>query len=691
MRDVPALVPSAGSAVTNDDRRDTMDSFSTDKGDQVAMSQTSQVQNATSPQSPDDLRRASWASSTSTSSSDRVDTKADTIPLDYQMRYLSEQMSKLHPLQRYIWWRQDYKDDTPSSPPELLSDSVHSSTSSTASNSPIVPPIPLVQVSCSSGTTTPKASAQTPANVGHPRGKSEAAQDRSSSSASLGERRHSAGPPSKGVRFAEQPLVSQPDKPSSNAKMISTELLTTTERQWGKLYFDGLPTQKMKDFLEAIAKTYLSPNGGDIDPVALYGFYETFALEPEKVNYKEMFMVSSLDELSAHNHLIEDFGIQYRTHIVHGEIEFWMTVPGFIQWMLLNIQAFPDEECKRLNLIIAKGISGTFNHLNGSAGSFPAQITYRVLGDPKPEATEKFMRTIMEKHPRFLSSSSIRTGGPRSFGGGPPGRGISQSSPVVVQHHAAVDTTRDRTPSHLGFDGRSYTLPYHSRLRRSTLPNDHERSLYDDPYYLGHEGFHGERQPVDRSRLYADHSFGIPTSSRAPPSTYRNHRSDMGSWNYPRESGVETRTAYARGSRDSSRRESRRNSYDERRDGYGDGRYDRRDSSGRHNDPRRNGRLSQYYPDQRERNHRAPGAQRQGSRYYDFSGSQQYVRAWVPREGVFNSYPRHDAPSWEDDSGEDEAYTPPMSPRTSTFHGEPRTSERRRHKGRSRDRSRERR
>jgi hypothetical protein len=44
--------------------------------------------------------------------------------------------------------------------------------------------------------------------------------------------------------------------------MISTELLTTTERQWGKLYFDGLPTQKMKDFLEAIAKTYVSRGRG---------------------------------------------------------------------------------------------------------------------------------------------------------------------------------------------------------------------------------------------------------------------------------------------------------------------------------------------------------------------------------------------------------------------------------------------
>ena len=73
------------------------------------MRQMTQTESAAYSPSLSDTRRSSWASSAGTSPSDRMNTNVDTVPLDYQIRYLSEHMSKVHPLQRNIWWRQDLK------------------------------------------------------------------------------------------------------------------------------------------------------------------------------------------------------------------------------------------------------------------------------------------------------------------------------------------------------------------------------------------------------------------------------------------------------------------------------------------------------------------------------------------------------------------------------------------------------
>lgn len=66
------------------------------------------------------------------------------------------------------------------------------------------------------------------------------------------------GPPTKGVHFAEQPLIFQLDLPSSGATMVRTPQVTVMDRQWGELYDDKGPTQRMRRFLEAIAKVIVS-------------------------------------------------------------------------------------------------------------------------------------------------------------------------------------------------------------------------------------------------------------------------------------------------------------------------------------------------------------------------------------------------------------------------------------------------
>ena len=444
----------------------------------------------------------------------------------------------------------------------------------------------------------------------------------------------------------------------------------------------------------------MPPGAEDLSYKDLFKFYETFALEQEKLNYKSRYEHERL--LRPYTEpLTEIFGLRdsedagdYATLLYHLSIDHKgyvagtaprMTVPGFVCWMYRNINAFPDEECKRLNKIIAKGMSASLDSDNGSKNRVPTQLARRMLPDAKTREADSLMGLFETKFPQFLvsprSSPDVQT---RSSTGKLPSIG---SSPVVVQHDSASDRAPERRPSDYADYGRYALIPESSQGRRATMPDGFRHEFYESPPFPRGR-FMSDGQAAERSHRYPSLAAYVPTTRYPPISSSGGPPYYVGSGYPRRNSDFGDRVAtYARDSRGNSRRGSRTESRNGRRDRdeYGSARLDMRSLHGLYLDPRWTRPLSYQRPSAYE----LRAAELRELERVEAACSRR--RALI-NDGSWHFPPRGDTPLQEEDRP---LYSPLQSPGTSEIWGQDygvanasAEAERRRHRGRNRDRSR---
>ncbi|KAH7173767.1 uncharacterized protein B0J16DRAFT_196817 [Fusarium flagelliforme] len=169
-----------------------------------------------------------------------------------------------------------------------------------------------------------------------------------------------AGPPTESQRHAEPPRPASragpPTEPTKQGPMLST-----VDLKWGRLFDDkGDPTARLGQVLRGIANylvvEYSPRNSLVVTPEKLKAFYHEYKLDNETFPFQQIFdcrphgALDSLETLYQHlrceNHLVQrrPGGMP---HIPS------LTPSGFERWMTCQIRAFPDQEAKRLNHIMA--------------------------------------------------------------------------------------------------------------------------------------------------------------------------------------------------------------------------------------------------------------------------------------------------------------------------------------------------
>ncbi|RGP76091.1 hypothetical protein FLONG3_5482 [Fusarium longipes] len=177
------------------------------------------------------------------------------------------------------------------------------------------------------------------------------------------------------VRFSNSPIIlnedpeprhTVPPRPASRSAIPSESskqgpTLSAVDLKWGRLFDDrGDPTPRLGQVLRGIANylivEYSPRNSLVVTPEKLKAFYHEYKLDAETFPFQQIFDCrphGALDNLETlYQHLrCENHLVQRRPggmpHIPS------LTPAGFERWMACQIQAFPDQEAKRLNHIIA--------------------------------------------------------------------------------------------------------------------------------------------------------------------------------------------------------------------------------------------------------------------------------------------------------------------------------------------------
>ncbi|KAF5023891.1 hypothetical protein F66182_4050 [Fusarium sp. NRRL 66182] len=203
------------------------------------------------------------------------------------------------------------------------------------------------------------------------------------------------------VRFSKAPTIlnerpescpadtrpaSRPPPPQEPVNQGPT--LSAVDLKWGRLFDDrGEPTARLGQVLRGIANyliaEYSPHNSLVVTPEKLHAFYVEYKLESETFPFQQIFdcrphgALDSLETLYQHlrceHHLVQrrPGGIPYIPAL---------TPAGFERWMACQIQAFPEQESKRLNRIVADlPITADGPLVDGKPERLPKQISRHLL------------------------------------------------------------------------------------------------------------------------------------------------------------------------------------------------------------------------------------------------------------------------------------------------------------------------
>ncbi|KAM5350479.1 hypothetical protein ACJ41O_006984 [Fusarium nematophilum] len=188
-------------------------------------------------------------------------------------------------------------------------------------------------------------------------------------------------PPQKPTRPVEIP----PAPPEVDESGVT---LSAVDQKWGTLFDDGgEPTARLGQVLRGIANylvaEYSPQNSLVVTPEKLSAFYTAYKLESEAFPFQQIFNCQphgALDNLETlyqylrcENHLVQK-RISGMPHIPS------LTPAGFERWMVCQIQAFPDQEAKRLNRVMADlPITADGPLLEGKPERLPKQLSRHLL------------------------------------------------------------------------------------------------------------------------------------------------------------------------------------------------------------------------------------------------------------------------------------------------------------------------
>ncbi|OAA47375.1 hydroxyproline-rich glycoprotein DZ-HRGP [Beauveria brongniartii RCEF 3172] len=188
---------------------------------------------------------------------------------------------------------------------------------------------------------------------------------------------HVAVPIVKEVRFSDRvPTVLQrsasarhtswTDGTSQREKSYAPRerILSIQDERWGTLFTpQGKATVRMRNVLRGLAihviEVYKPNYSLVVTPEKLYKFYSKYGLNREAVDFERVFSLSSPRAMSRLEKLY--LSLQCDFHLVQASSpgpKKWPCIPaltpeGFVQWNVMLIRAFPDQEAARLARIFA--------------------------------------------------------------------------------------------------------------------------------------------------------------------------------------------------------------------------------------------------------------------------------------------------------------------------------------------------
>ncbi|KKY34573.1 hypothetical protein UCDDA912_g05440 [Diaporthe ampelina] len=167
--------------------------------------------------------------------------------------------------------------------------------------------------------------------------------------------------------------------------------LTAIDQKWGVLFAaDGEPTKRMEHVVKGLANyiidEFMPQNSIVITPEKMAAFYSHHRLDKEVFPFAVLFKSRSKHLHEALESLYEELGCQYFLAPVDSRSRPsvpGLTPAGFKHWIVSFVQAYPDEEAKRLDKVVSALPIEADSLLDGKPERLPKQIS-RYLLPEKP-------------------------------------------------------------------------------------------------------------------------------------------------------------------------------------------------------------------------------------------------------------------------------------------------------------------
>lgn len=268
--------------------------------------------------------------------------------------------------------------------------------------------------------------------------------------------------------------------------------LTAIDRRWGVLFDkDGMPTQRMHHVVKSLAKyiieEFMPQESIVIPPEKMAAFYSYHRLDREVFPFAALFKSRAKDLNEALESLYEDMGCQY--FLVKADDRSRPSVPsltpaGFAHWLVTMIQAYPEEEAKRLDKVVSALPIEADSLLDGKPERLPKQISRYLLPEKPLKAQQRLIDEAMKDFKEDIEACESKLGRRSSLGKKPSPIVVTTSSDKRAPTNASSSQNSRYIPeSSSGKDPRDQDSggSIHDRDRRnmaSALSNG--RDAYDD-------------------------------------------------------------------------------------------------------------------------------------------------------------------------------------------------------------------
>lgn len=253
------------------------------------------------------------------------------------------------------------------------------------------------------------------------------------------------------VRFSNETKAAMPVPPRSgeddNRKASSSKdarQLTAIDQKWGVLFDkEGESTKRMEHVVKGLAnyiiEEFMPQNSIVITPEKMAAFYSHHRLEKEVFPFAVLFKSRAKHLNEALESLYEDLGCQY--FLAPADSRSRPSVPGltpagFKHWLVSFVQAYPDEEAKRLDKVVSALPIEADSLLDGKRERLPKQISRYLLPEKPVRKVQKTVDEAMRNFTHDINNSSTsqsNTDSNNSSGGRP--------TPIVVTQEKRPSTT----------------------------------------------------------------------------------------------------------------------------------------------------------------------------------------------------------------------------------------------------------
>ncbi|KAM7208463.1 hypothetical protein V8F20_001144 [Naviculisporaceae sp. PSN 640] len=226
------------------------------------------------------------------------------------------------------------------------------------------------------------------------------ATERESASKSSDRGRTKSPTPSRRVRFIH---VVPPSRPRS-----ATRCSYSDEATWGTLFDSrGRETERMEHILKKLAgyirANWIPYETHVITPEKMFKFYTCYSLETERLPFQDLFCPKTSNKRIAA--VYDNLGVDYIQHDGRHSTP-GLTRLGFAQFLIKTIRAFPDEEHRRLQMVV-KAIPFDIDDNKTPGGGYvrvPRSLPREFL--PRAPGAESYQRLLLDSFRKALSRSS---------------------------------------------------------------------------------------------------------------------------------------------------------------------------------------------------------------------------------------------------------------------------------------------